>query len=359
MSLYLEDIYILFCIPGPSTSKKKKEKDQSVQVKISAENSDISKSVIPELNCLCKETCNSCSYKEMKSCGFSDDLMKSCAGKDGTLDCSCMCNIDRNVSPEIDKSGVDKEVGVGGATGADHQKDTPARSLFGAPSDSSSVMQIPGEMNESRCVMRQKDSPICRSDEVSSSLPFTQSISGQEVSAIADGENAMFPDSITKSCGESLEGSDAEVKDEDANSEDGVESLGFPNENAIDIDIVKDEDDFTPAASSQADFEKMFKSMLDTGWNVKQSENVTLAELYLMFGDEGDMKLEYEWINQKTEVDILHEKFLNNLNNMLRRLSHLATIEFTDLKVSPQHLFLFCEFIENDLKTCVLRKFVT
>ncbi|KAL4230471.1 Crm [Mactra antiquata] len=306
------------CNLSPSNAKKKKDKDQCIGGKNSAENIvDISKSVISELNCLCKETCNSCAFKEMKNCGFSIDLMKSCAGKNGTLDCSCTCNIDKNTSPEMDKNS-DKAAGVGGATSVNGQKEPPARSLFGTSVEVNDV-KSPSDFNDSRCVLRQKDSPLCRTDEVSSALPFARSLSGQEVSAIADGENAMFPDSIAKTSADVLDegtASDGDVKEEEANSDDGLEL----------------DDDFTPAEPSRTDFEKMFKTMMDTGWSVKESDKVTLAELYLMFGEEGEMKFEYEWINHKTDVDLLHEKLLNNLNNMLRRLSHLATIEFTDLK---------------------------
>lgn len=54
-----------------------------------------------------------------------------------------------------------------------------------------------------------------------------------------------------------------------------------------------------------------------------------------MFGEDSELKFEYEWVSLPKEVDLLQEKLLVNLNNMLRRLSHLAMIEFTDFSKSP------------------------
>lgn len=51
--------------------------------------------------------------------------------------------------------------------------------------------------------------------------------------------------------------------------------------------------------------------------------DMTLAELYLMFGKEGKLRMEYEWCKE--------EVIPEHLCNMLRRLVNLATIQFTDI----------------------------
>uniref|UniRef100_A0A8C5DNC8 Protein cramped-like n=1 Tax=Gouania willdenowi TaxID=441366 RepID=A0A8C5DNC8_GOUWI len=41
--------------------------------------------------------------------------------------------------------------------------------------------------------------------------------------------------------------------------------------------------------------ERTVEQIREEGWNARDSENVTLAELYLMFGKPGKLQLEYEW----------------------------------------------------------------
>jgi hypothetical protein len=62
----------------------------------------------------------------------------------------------------------------------------------------------------------------------------------------------------------------------------------------------------------------------------KQAESIGVADLYLMMGGPDRVVLEYEWCDITPGDEVSH---LNNqLTNMLRRLVHLATTEFTDFK---------------------------
>ena len=160
------------------------------------------------------------------------------------------------------------------------------------------------------CGMDQKD---CNSPAIR--------ISSTEVSAIVDGENAMFPDSI-----------DAEVTKEDFCSPSSAQSANVSYEDGeSEADAMVSKNKLgTSDTASQHDVKAMFATMLEKGWNLKDCSDVTVAELYLMLGQDGLVKLEYDWISLLPKEDLIHDKILITLNNMLRRLSHLATLEITD-----------------------------
>ncbi|XP_051905088.1 protein cramped-like [Hippocampus zosterae] len=54
-------------------------------------------------------------------------------------------------------------------------------------------------------------------------------------------------------------------------------------------------EDGAPQSSPPAVKERTVEQIRGEGWNVRDAENVTLAELYLMFGKPGKLQLEYEW----------------------------------------------------------------
>lgn len=114
--------------------------------------------------------------------------------------------------------------------------------------------------------------------------------------------------------------------------------------NTIELSCVKDKDGCVPletdAANEQqdgcgsdkktehtveelADIEsRKMKEALEGGLTSDRAD-MTLAELYLMFGKDGKLRMEYEWY--KDEIIPQH------LCNMLRRLVNLAAIQFADL----------------------------
>ena len=172
-----------------------------------------------------------------------------------------------------------------------------------------------------------------KESESTANILKTRTYSTADLSAIVDGENAMFPDAFRE-----MAGTDKLVEDSRAERNktpsvemdiDGRDSparlvLSSPtNEDCLTTDSME---------SSHSEVEKLCRDVLDRGWNVAESETVKLAELYLMFGKDGEIRFEYDWCN--TQVAELQEKLLN-LNNMLRRLGNIATVEFTDFsKVS-------------------------
>jgi hypothetical protein len=335
---YLKKLFHL--ISGPSTNKKKKDKESTVPVKsstsvyVNTENSpDSSKPVITEHFCACDDACNNCSKKHLKSCGPLNDLVKSGLSKDASKLCSCMCNKDKI---SVDKAGCGSGLSEGAVQG---QKDPPARSLFSAITESSKGLKIPSDVSDMKCILAQNESLKFRSDEAvpASSATSSRSFSVPDLSEMVDGENAMFPDTISENCSESI---DEEMNSENITptnveqdiecNESGKISKGVSK--VLPTGQVEKNCDKNMASenSSHTEFEKMFKGMLDNGWSGKEGINLTIAELYLMFGEDGEVKFEYEWVNLREETALLQDKLLTNLNNMLRRLSHLAMIEFTD-----------------------------
>ena len=83
---------------------------------------------------------------------------------------------------------------------------------------------------------------------------------------------------------------------------------------------------------SAEDLEKVKSTLLEQsrkGWTLKEAENLTIAQLFLIFGKEELIRLEYDW--SKTSPDSKEELYdCYTIINRLRRLVHLATMEFTD-----------------------------
>ncbi|XP_045205619.2 protein cramped-like [Mercenaria mercenaria] len=327
---------------SPSTSKRKKDKEVPVKtssVCTNTENSpDSSKAVISEPCCACNDACNNCAFKCLKSCGPSNDLVKSCASKDAVKLCSCMCNKDKI---GLEKHSLEKVIDGSNFMEGEGHKDPPARSLFSAITESSKSVKIPSDVSDIKCVLAQNESPKYRSDEVTPSLSSSRTFSVPDLSEMVDGENAMFPDTIGDNCQEASIEVTVSENNSDAKVEQDVDGNGCFGATKYVPNVITSGEvekncnkNMANAESSQTDFEKVFKGMLDNGWGVDEGDNLTLAELYLMFGEDGELKFEYDWVSLRREAELLQEKLLINLNNMLRRLSHLAMIEFTDFTKS-------------------------
>ena len=65
---------------------------------------------------------------------------------------------------------------------------------------------------------------------------------------------------------------------------------------------------------------------LRKGWINKECNKVTLAELWLAVGSPEKITMNFEWVDCSNKIDYMQQ----SLANMLRRLIHLATTEFTD-----------------------------
>ncbi|XP_052795313.1 protein cramped-like [Mya arenaria] len=255
--------------------------------------------------CQCADTCNTCS---LRNHGDEDSV----AGKGIPRTCMCTCNRitdealcrkSLHLSDRILMNSLTTEVGVFDSVGTDNEDKC----------DKVTVDATHVEKNNS--VTLDAKGHACMSPAVR--------ISSNEVSAIADGENAMFPDSI-----------DTEIVKIDLSSPNSAGTCTSANVSYEEAES-EGEGGRKPVSaseinSSHENLKKLFTKMFEKGWSVIDSTDITVAQLYLMFGGEGEVKLEYDWLSLQKEEEALEDELLMTLNNMLRRLSHLATMEITD-----------------------------
>ncbi|KAK3099181.1 hypothetical protein FSP39_000618 [Pinctada imbricata] len=159
-----------------------------------------------------------------------------------------------------------------------------------------------------------------------------------DVSAMLDGENAMFPDapfSTSKEDEESAGGRTIEMFiDTNHRGNDRVKLMSSPSGSKNppqNIEIEERHVSSERLSDSSQDMEVLETrrtiAILENGITEEKSDacNLTLAELYLMFGKDEKLRLEYDWVQDKTAL------LVTNLSNVLRRLCNLANIEFTDI----------------------------
>lgn len=85
--------------------------------------------------------------------------------------------------------------------------------------------------------------------------------------------------------------------------------------------------------SAPAAKERAVEQIREEGWSTRDAENVTLAELYLMFGKPGKLQLEYEWqpvaspSNNQENGQALAQPKPNRTHRVLRCLLKLVATE--------------------------------
>lgn len=102
----------------------------------------------------------------------------------------------------------------------------------------------------------------------------------------------------------------------------------------------------TSQSSAPAAKERTVDQIREEGWSARDAENVTLAELYLMFGKPGKLQLEYEWQpvavppNNQENGQTLAQPKPHRTQRVLRCLLKLVATE-----VNPKPLVgINCEF---------------
>lgn len=309
---------------SPTSGKRKKDKDcqagKGVNGSAVQDSFEALKAVISQVTkcCGCNSACKACACRDDQTGALSKDGTKSgvieSAGKQLCL-CKCSGSCDNKVT-EVSEDSTDSPVKSGASVLS------CVMNNFGSVTENDKTSSIETE-NKSKC-------NGC--NEQVSCLQSARAFSVPELSAIVDGENAMFPDLLLQNFTDKpltnspkLTGID---KDDDK----------LDSESNITEDPTNKEDDAATrisVLSSQSEMEKVYKDVMLSGWTSNVDETMTLAELYLMFGRDEELRFEYEWVPKKTSVTGLEEIVLLNLNNMLRRLSHLATVEFTDFSKTP------------------------
>ncbi|XP_058508745.1 protein cramped-like isoform X2 [Solea solea] len=99
--------------------------------------------------------------------------------------------------------------------------------------------------------------------------------------------------------------------------------------------------------------ERTVEQIREEGWCPRDAENVTLAELYLMFGKPGKLQLEYEWqpiaapSNNQEDGQAMAPAKPNRTHHVLRCLLKLVTTEVNPKPLAPD----LCSTAMSPLKT--------
>ncbi|XP_023254596.1 protein cramped-like isoform X1 [Seriola lalandi dorsalis] len=105
--------------------------------------------------------------------------------------------------------------------------------------------------------------------------------------------------------------------------------------------------------SAPAAKERSVEQIREEGWSARDAENVTLAELYLMFGKPGKLQLEYEWqpiaapSNSQENGQALAQAKPNRTHRVLRCLLKLVATEVNPKPLAPE----LCSTATSPLKT--------
>ncbi|KAF1379332.1 hypothetical protein PFLUV_G00174980 [Perca fluviatilis] len=105
--------------------------------------------------------------------------------------------------------------------------------------------------------------------------------------------------------------------------------------------------------SAPAAKERAVEQIRGEGWSARDAENVTLAELYLMFGKPGKLQLEYEWqpiaapFNNQENGQASSQLKPNRTHRVLRCLLKLVATEVNPKPLAPE----LCSTATSPLKT--------
>lgn len=114
---------------------------------------------------------------------------------------------------------------------------------------------------------------------------------GGKTCTVADAPGGLtVTKSVEKSCG-GAEGPSEQCKEEHNASASSADASQTPPGKPA----VTGTEEGMSQGSAPAARERAVEQIRVDGWSTRDSENVTLAELYLMFGKPGKLQLEYEW----------------------------------------------------------------
>lgn len=129
--------------------------------------------------------------------------------------------------------------------------------------------------------------PAAQSEEGTETGPSD----GAKTCTIVDATVGLAVNKSTEKACSGTEGLSEQCKEEQNTSTSSAEGGQTPPGKAI----VSSAEEGMSQGSVSAARERAVEQIRVDGWSSRDSENVTLAELYLMFGKPGKLQLEYEW----------------------------------------------------------------
>ncbi|XP_038553279.1 protein cramped-like isoform X1 [Micropterus salmoides] len=188
--------------------------------------------------------------------------------------------------------------------------------------------------------------------------------SSQQTVAPREEGTGMGPSDVVKSCtGVESSGGLAVTKSTDKLCS-GTESSSEQCKEELNTSTSSPEANQTPPAKAQvtgseegmsapAAKERAIEQIREDGWSARDADNVTLAELYLMFGKPGKLLLEYEWqpiavpSNNQENGQALAQPKPNRTQRVLRCLLKLVATEVNPKPLAPE----LCSTATSPLKT--------
>ncbi|XP_037834587.1 protein cramped-like isoform X2 [Kryptolebias marmoratus] len=196
------------------------------------------------------------------------------------------------------------------------------------PSNSEPSPDSSGKVDEKRplslCVASQQTAAPC---EEGNGLGASET--GKTCADVEPGSVSAVNRSAEKLCS-GAESSLEQCKEEQNNGTSSPESAQTPPAKPS----VTSSEESSSQGSAPPAKERTVEHIREEGWSARDGENVTLAELYLMFGKPGKLQLEYEWqpaavpvSNQENGQAVVVQPKPDRTNRVLRCLLKLISTE--------------------------------
>lgn len=143
------------------------------------------------------------------------------------------------------------------------------------------------------------------------------------------------------------ESSSEQCKEEQNNETSSPESTQTPSAKPS---VMSSEESSAPPAK-----ERTVEHIREEGWSARDGENVTLAELYLMFGKPGKLQLEYEWqpaaVPTSNLEDVVVQPKPDRTNRVLRCLLKLISTEVNPKPLVSNHFSIYL-LLQSSFQMC-------
>lgn len=184
------------------------------------------------------------------------------------------------------KSGRGGTAAAGGASVTVLGDGRRTESLNPEPSQDSST-KVEEKRPQSVCVPALSQQTVAPREEGTGTGPFE---GGKTCTGVEASGGLAVTKSMEKLCS-GTESSSEQCKEEQNTSTSSPEANQTPPAKPV----MTGSEEGMSQGSAPAAKERVVEQIREEGWSARDAENVTLAELYLMFGKPGKLQLEYEW----------------------------------------------------------------
>ncbi|KAM9393152.1 protein cramped-like isoform 2-T2 [Pholidichthys leucotaenia] len=202
------------------------------------------------------------------------------------------------------------------------------------------------EQSTDSCVNVEEKRPLSSSFPASSqqTMGLREEGNGMESAEVGQSSNDMEvsgSSAVTKSTDKlcvDAESLSEPCKEEQSTSTSSLEANQTPSAKAPSAGS----EETAPQGSAPATKDRIVEHIREDGWSIRDAENVTLAEVYLMFGKPGKLQLEYEWqpitVRPSSEENeqVAAQTKPDRTNRVLRCLLKLVATEVNPKPLAPE-----------------------